>query len=608
MNKIILCTIFRDDSEYDMIERMLESFMPHVHGLAVVLTGTSGEFNKLKELIASYDGHYTVTTPEKNPAIYAKKGESYIFANFAESRNESFRLAKIKYPDADYYTWADADDVLMHGEELQKAADIGEKNGLDSIFFTYWYSVHTDEKGNVLNVVIDHLRERLLRPGKFKWVSRLHEVAVSAEDNYQPRNGIYDINKEEDRKTVWVHLADRKRSENNLLRNIDILKIQAEEEKYKDPRTLFYLAKTYIDLHTMEDNSLYLQVADDYLNDYLEKSGWAEERANAWTYKGNIAATRGDHHGAIKCYHAAITEHPVPHLPYLLLAREYAEIGDFEKEAAWLDLGMQKPISSARTTIGNPMEIQVLSASLKYNQAIRKQDIPESIYWLKIRNQLLHQEDDGMVKTLEESKLMNDAAMWVFNYAKWLNDHGHKDRIAPLLSAIAPEFKHERFVQHIANEILEPKIWEKGSIVYYAGSIFADWDPKKAMEEGIGGSETALIRLSEEWVKLGYKVTVYANVESEGTYKGVEYKNYSTINWKDTFDTIILWRNASLLDIDINAIKILMDLHDIDSPLNWTPDRIKKVDKIFVKSQYHRKNIPNVPDEKICIIGNGIDL
>ena len=63
-----------------------------------------------------------------------------------------------------------------------------------------------------------------------------------------------------------------------------------------------------------------------------------------------------------------------------------------------------------------------------------------------------------------------------------------------------------------------------------------------------------------------------------------------------------------MLDRDVSAENIYMDLHDVPSPLDWTPERIEAVDKVFFKSNMHRELLPNVPDDKCVVISNGIDL
>lgn len=126
------------------------------------------------------------------------------------------------------------------------------------------------------------------------------------------------------------------------------------------------------------------------------------------------------------------------------------------------------------------------------------------------------------------------------------------------------------------------------------------------MTKGLGGSETAATMLSQEWAKNGWDVTVFCDTENEGTRKGVHWRHWSTFNWNDSFNVLIVWRNPATVDVPQNAKLLCYDAHDVESQLNWPDERIQKIDKIFVKSEFHRKMLPKVPDEKIQVISNGI--
>ena len=78
------------------------------------------------------------------------------------------------------------------------------------------------------------------------------------------------------------------------------------------------------------------------------------------------------------------------------------------------------------------------------------------------------------------------------------------------------------------------------------------------------------------------------------------------INWADEFSTIIFWRSPHLLDIPIKAKNILYDAHDIESMDNWNKARVDKVSKVFFKSKWHRKNLPQIPESKAVVISNGV--
>ena len=79
-------------------------------------------------------------------------------------------------------------------------------------------------------------------------------------------------------------------------------------------------------------------------------------------------------------------------------------------------------------------------------------------------------------------------------------------------------------------------------------------------------------------------------------------------NGNDEFNIIVAWRRPDFVDGNYNAKGIYIWCHDIQNPLDYTSERVEKMTKIFVLSPWHRENIPNVPDEKILISGNGITI
>ena len=604
--KILLSAIIRGDTEHDRASTMLKSFMPYCDGLVVGVSGIDESHDRLKKLIKSYQGHYIKITPETHPQVYTKDDKGYFFSNFAEARNIVFDFAD-KLQGFDWYTWADADDILVGGQGLQLVAQKADAIHADRVFFTYWYAlkVRPDNTFDEDCVMIEHDRERLIRPRKFKWVSRLHEVTLPKDQNYKSVDAPYRFDSKAGQEVVWAHLTNEKRALDNMQRNIKILEMQAKEENHQDPRTLFYLAKTYYDMGAKEKDELALML----LQEYRKMSGWAEERANSWEYTANILCRRGHHKEATVALFEALKEYPNRHMYYLLLAKEHSEIGLTESSDFWLDTVLRMDPPQSRTTIGNPLEIKFMAASMMFNRAMRELKLKDAVMWLKKRSEIGGVDDRERLKMLEDAILLNDAGMWAYNFAQWLNKTGHKDKIQYLLQALPQELGQEPFATYLANEVAEPKVWDKKSIVYVASwqaQHFEKWSPKN-MDSGIGGSETAVIELSKRWVKKGYDVTVYGDPrEDAGDYEGVHYRPYYELNWKDKFNILIIWRTPHALDKELHAKKILYDAHDIESNLNWTKERVDKVDKVFFKSKFHRSMCPNIPDDKVVVIGNGI--
>jgi hypothetical protein len=151
--------------------------------------------------------------------------------------------------------------------------------------------------------------------------------------------------------------------------------------------------------------------------------------------------------------------------------------------------------------------------------------------------------------------------------------------------------------------------WPEKSIVYYTGKTYEIWSPK-SLSRGLGGSQTAVIYLSRQWILLGYKVIVYGNFIDEGIYDGVQYLHYQKFNPFDVFEILIIWRdkNISVLNLLLQAREIWLDLHDVPyHPEQFTPELLNKLTFICVKSHYQRSYLQHVQDFKFKLIPNGID-
>jgi len=100
-------------------------------------------------------------------------------------------------------------------------------------------------------------------------------------------------------------------------------------------------------------------------------------------------------------------------------------------------------------------------------------------------------------------------------------------------------------------------------------------------------------------------VTVYCDPEVPCIINGVRYFPYYWFNQEDKFSTVIQWR-SNFLAGKVNARKFLVDLHDIFNPNDYTEERLKHIDKVMVKSNFHRELAPNIPDDKILVVSNGV--
>lgn len=108
---------------------------------------------------------------------------------------------------------------------------------------------------------------------------------------------------------------------------------------------------------------------------------------------------------------------------------------------------------------------------------------------------------------------------------------------------------------------------------------------------------------------MGFDVSVYCNLDTqEGVYDGVKYYNYRNFNPLEEVDILIIWRDLDILDNNLGAKCIYLDLHDVPENQDYTEGRISKIEKIFVKSEYHKALFLDHIQEKIEVIPNGADI
>lgn len=149
-------------------------------------------------------------------------------------------------------------------------------------------------------------------------------------------------------------------------------------------------------------------------------------------------------------------------------------------------------------------------------------------------------------------------------------------------------------------------------IVYFNGGTGIEWTP---LDGSLGGSEQAIVNLSNEWTKKGKRVAVYGKVP-DLTHEGVDYWEWKAFDWQASYKTVILWRHSGVncgLSFPIKAEKMYVDFHD--NIFQFRFDYAKyahKIDRIFFKSEFHREcyegkiKTPQLTPNDYKIIPNGI--
>ncbi len=597
---IALCNITQGDKELKMLKRMIASVSEYVDGVFVT---TNGKHKETKKWLESKGYHH-----------------SHLDWNddFSEQRNFNFSQVPDEY---DYVIWLDTDDLLIGGQYLKSVAKMAKRKDLDTVFLTYWYGCLFDgepSEESLLEVEMHHPRERLMRPDKVIWKGRLHETPVEIEGiKYKYSQIAHTPQKPNSHLPIAVlhtganHVISEDKLEERMNRNRRILELQLDEEEKQgkvDPRTILYLMKIYSESDVEKD----LKECIDMGSEYLDKSGWDEERAVCYMEMAKCFSKLGDDKQASELLVKAIEEYPHNPMFALMLADAYYNLGLHRKMIHWLELALQMPPDKSTAVMKNMFQMKVLASELMLKRYLH---VEKNVEKALEASQMLFRENPTPnnkknLKYLTDLNELNEACGNLDELIQYLGEEDEQKAVFNILESLPLKIKERPFVSRLKKKYVPPREWQKNEICYFAnfgGKHFEKWD-MTSLDKGIGGSETAVIKLSREWAKLGYKVTVYGDPTKPGIKEAnnksggsVIYQPYWKFNKKDKFNIFIQWRDASLAG-KISSKKFYVDLHDVYNKLSYK-NKLDAIDKIFVKSKYHASL--GLKD-KIKIIGNGI--
>lgn len=612
MSKIALCIISRGtDKDPQRLHQALSSIATHVDGIFVTLTAPSnltGEAEKVLKLFNANISYNEALWEADQEAVDWLKGffgyDPYLKAQdklfqFDVARNFNFSQVP---PEYDWIVWMDTDDIFIHAENLHKLADMGIEKNIEAIYFNYLYQAEFDDKGRVKHRIIEHLRERLVRNnGVYKWIAPIHETLIEQRPTDKTDN--YDCE--------VVHMATDEDRQLSLQRNLKNLELSIYQTKGEDPRHIYYLAKALFDIRTEDANDKAIPL----LNQYLigeHKSGWPEERQQAWEYMGEIYRRKGQHNNSIKAVLNAFTEpsDPTPS-PFINLALSYMLKGQYALALFWIKIATSIP-ERKTTLVKNTKDLQGRVLEIIYNSCLNLSKVDEA--WAAATKLIDMFPDEQNVKDafgfINRIKVERDLTMKITEIATFLQQNGEQAKIKSLLNAVPQIASQNPFITELYLKNNPPKYWEDDEVAIWCGPGFTNWSPKKLAEPGgsfIGGSEEAVIHLATALQKQGLRVTVYGDPgDEEGIVNGVNWLPYYKLNKLDHFNILVSWRQLGFFDQELTAKKKYLWLHDIANPLEYTKERTDKLDKVIFLSKWHRDNVPALEEEKVWISSNGI--
>lgn len=504
--------------------------------------------------------------------------------DFARKRN--FAASKVT---GDYYVRIDTDDSISNPEKLREVAEYADKNKISVVVCYYLYS--KDDNGNT-NAA--HYRETIIKNSQnLKWNKSIHENVIP-----QSLTG-YKLHVDD---TIRIdHHIDYEHSVNSIVRNLAYLIHEYNRDREKtDPRTLAYLGRTFFSLKNFDKAIFFLQK-------HIEKSGWDDDRYVSWSYLSEVFNQRNDFAQAIACANEALQERPEYPDAYFKLHDIYWAMKKWDKAVIWGEMGFSKkqPKSFMVLDPSSWTWRPALSMAHCLSQLDRWEEANKYFnYAKKLAPEVAWVKENA--KFFEEGlrlKKFNENFLKVYAEVK---KHSVEDA-GKLVFALPPEMRKSELLMGLERTHAVPKEWDDDEICFLCPTSAEPWSPK-SIEKGIGGSEEAVIWLTSELKKLGFKITVYADVSEEGDYNGIEWLDWRKFNPNDKFSHLVGWR-VNIGGYKFRAKNKIIWLHDIPNCLvGISDDEVKGIDKVVVLSNYHKSLLPkNIPDDKIIVSTNGIN-
>ncbi len=550
--------------------------------LSVIVKNEVDEtLNIINKALEYFDGIY-ITVSDKKAYTKIKKHyfhdgqEEFIHIDyrpwnnrFDEARNHNLDL--IKKDGHKFFFWLDADDVFDF-RTIPKLVQVAEEGQYDAIWLPYEYA--HDENGVCVAL---HWRERLLRASKpWEWRGWVHENCICDEPIKSKRVDI-----------PIIHRSDHK--EESETRNHEIL--MEAYNATEDPRYIHYLGISFFGQGKWEESI-------EVLKKYVSVGGWDEEIYRSLLRMSEASTYLGKDEDALQYALRAAALMPDYPQAYFNIAQIEFEQSNYKQALEWLKVAFTKPqpesASVTDPTMPERAKLMGAIAEFKLGNNRTATEILKTIQHIPVNDILPEFEREASVDRL--------AAILPALFK-------HYDNPQELWEGLKDDVKYDNRFRKIREQLTEPKVWPKKSVVFFCGKGYEEWGPH-TLDNGMGGSEEAIVYLSRELSRQGYQVVIYGEVSKRSTdfvereadvKHGVRWLPWTHIDKRDAFDTLVVWRYPQMAT-QFKANKILVDMHDL------LPKKVVKPynDVIYLfKSNWHREQYPDV--NNFNVIGNGID-
>lgn len=465
--------------------------------------------------------------------------------DFAAARNASFQPAT-----ADYVMWLDCDDVLGNPAAFKqwKAELLPTAN--------YWLATYHYSQDAQGNPACSFMRERVfLRSMDYKWRYFVHEgvppIPHKSKVAYATSWAVRHLRSEEDIK------VDRNR-------NLSIFEKKAEK---LDARMQYYYGKELFEAGKP------MEACDKLITAAASQEMELHDRILAIQYACMASQQCNQFEKAIKLAYTGLQLAPNRAEFYIMVGDAYLRLNQFENAIPSF-IAASKCINVAKNNAVFQQPIFTCADSYEHyprNQLAR-------IYFQ--RGQI-----NEAKKYLEEAMVLGPHAETGALYAEMLK-----------VSAVV-EVKAPGVLPQVDEYVIScPQI------------AMYQWDEEVLRNRGIGGSETAAVRLARLLHrKTGKVVRVFNDRPNTMDCGGVIYGTHAEA--RKYFSEVqpkahIAWRHC----VRLTSAPTFLWCHDLATP---GMEHLLGFDKILALSEFHKQymmHVFRIPEEKVILSRNGIDL
>jgi glycosyltransferase involved in cell wall biosynthesis len=566
------------DAEHTL-PKTLDSLRPYV---AQIVVGVDERTTDRTAKVAKKHGADVVQSIQVSATHTCEYHGSILAQDFAAARNRSFELLDKSLP---WWLWVDADDEVRNADQLGRIVDSTPEPHV-GVWLPYDYARVADSEA----VTTTFGRERILRTRVgWEWKYRVHEVVIPQSAGPWIRTDQVRI----------VHQHNGHKTEDSAHRNLLLLEIEYEERP-EDPRTTFYLGNTYFALGNWA-------AAINWYERYCAPgfSGNHFELWQSYLYLGKAYQKAGQLDGALRAAFGALEVDPTFREPYYALAECYAMSGENEKVIFWTERAKERgdvPFFVFKNPLDDTFNshMPVADALARMGEVTRAREELEAAYAVHPAKEL-----EGPINHYRGLEQARDEATAFARLA-----HGKADaEIVSLwnLAGLSEQAKGFGRARDLAiPAMLRQRPNTQPRIVFWCGRGLEHWAPP-SLDVGIGGSETAVIKIAERFARDGWRVDVFNGAgRLEGEYDGVGYwdlERYASthsevhVSWRQPQ----AWRQASA------DARLILWMHDLNrGPVE--PEDLLQWHAILGVSSWHAEMLRTYYGVDADYVPNGIDL